>query len=399
MKKIIYPKVFIRLLTTFHRNPRTTEKELNDKRLTLDEKNILKGWFLLRKNKISEVIELIQTITISSSELVNAQKNLLLGICYNNLGQLKKAEAYLIQVIPTLENFHARCLTFIAYYNLFICYFNQSNQEASEKTIEKMKELRIDHYRHELLLLQCQFMFHLLINEEKEAETLLSRLDQQTDKMSESMKLGHHYDKFNFYLSKSNLPECLKCIHEMKKCRSFNFSENFIYMKILLELLVNNKSLYVYPQQFKLNHHFYFQLKVIQAIQSVDLVTAKLYWKKLIHFDSENYFDNFRVKDESSLLALALKKYQHHFQSAEKEISATISEGRKEKILADLIQNCSHPIPKEVIHQLIWGRSLEDKDDMIKLKKLVSRVRQLYHLDIKFKNNCYFLITDEINVA
>jgi hypothetical protein len=118
-----------------------------------------------------------------------------------------------------------------------------------------------------------------------------------------------------------------------------------------------------------------------------------------MHFDSENYFDHFRVKDESSLLALALKKYQHHFESSEKEIGSTISEGRKEKILADLIQNCSHPIQKEVIHQLIWGRSLKDKDDMVKLKKLVSRVRQLYHLDIKFKNNCYFLIKEEIKVA
>ncbi len=399
MNKIIYPKVFIRLLTTFHRNPRTTEKELNDKRLSLDEKNILKGWFLLRKNKISEVIELIQLMTTSSSELVNAQKNLLLGICSNNVGQLKKAESHLIQVIPALEDFPVKCLKFIAYYNLFICYFNQNNQQQSEKTLKQMKELRTDHYRHELLLLQCQFMFHLINNQEEEAEILLSKLDLQTDKMSESMKLGHHYDKFNFYLLKSNLPECLKCIHEMKKCRSFNFSENFIYLKILLELLVYNKALYVYPQQFRLNQHYYFQLKVIQAIQGVDLTTAKVYWKKLIHFDPENYFEDFKVKDESSLLSLALKKYEHHLRSDDKEIKVTSPEIRKEKILADLLQNCSHPVPKDVIHQLIWGRSIKDKDDMVKLKKLVSRVRQIYQLDIKFKNNCYYLITNEISAA
>ena len=399
MKKIIYPKVFIRLLTTFHRNPKTTEKELNDKRLTLDEKNILKGWFLLRKNKISEAIEHIQTITNSTSELVIAQKNLLLGICYNNLGQLKKAEFYLAQVMPAIEDLSINCLKFIGYYNLFICYFNQDNLTLSQKTLEKMKELRTDHYRHELLLLQCQFMYHLLTHEEKEAEILLSKLDQQMDKMSESMKLGHYYDKFNFNLSRSNLPECLKCIQEMKKCRSFNFSENFIYMKNLLELLVHDKALYVYPQQFRLNHHYYFQLKVIQAIQGVDLTTANLFWKKLMHFDPENYFEHFKVKDESSLLSLALKKYEHHFRPDNKEIKIALPEGRKEKILADLLQNCSHPVPKDIIHQLIWGRNIEDKNDMVKLKKLVSRVRQLYHLDIKFKNNCYFVIKDELSVA
>jgi tetratricopeptide (TPR) repeat protein len=394
-----YPKVFIRLLTTFHRNIKTTEKELNDKRLSLDEKNILKGWFLLRKNKIGEVIELIQKINLSQSSLVNSQKNLLLGICYNNLGLLKKAESHLLLVSPGVEEYNVTCLKFIASYNLFICYFNLNDCVAAEKILQKMKGLRSDHYRHELLLLQCQFMYFLLIKAEKEAETLLNKLDLQTHKMSESMRLGHCYDKFNFYLAQARLPECLQCLNEMKQCRSFNLSENYIYLKILLEFLIYDKAIYVYPQQFKLNHHYFYQLKVIQAIQAVDLSSARLYWKKLMTFDPLNYIEDFKVKDEESLLFIALKKYRHHLKSEVNQLPPESIEGRKEKILADLIQSCTHPRSKDIIHQLIWGREIADKDDMIKLKKLVSRVRQIYQLNIKFKNNCYFLITDKVKVA
>jgi tetratricopeptide (TPR) repeat protein len=396
---VIYPKAFIRLLTMFHRNIRATEKDLKDKRLTLEERSILKGWFLLRKNKISEVIELIQSITSSQNEFVESQKKLLLGICYNNLGQLSKAEEHLSEVPKVFSMYPVKCLEFIAYYNLYICYFNKDDVQNAEKILTKIESLRPDHFRHELLLLQCQFMSNLMKGESSKAETLLIELDNQTFKMSESMKLGHYYDKFNFYLSQKKLADCLKCINEMKKCRSFNLSENFLYMKMLLELLVHDKSLYVYSHQFKLNHHLYYHLKVIQSIQSLDVNAASLYWKKLILFDPQNYFEDFKVKDESSLLSLALNKYRHYLMSDQSQLKYKEHEGRKEKVFADLIQNSSHPIPKDVIHQLIWGSELRDKDDMIKLKKLVSRVRQIFHLDIRYKNNCYYLIRHEANVA
>jgi hypothetical protein len=382
-----------------HRNPRASEKNLKDKRLSLEERNILKGWLLLRKNKIFEVIELVKSIHSTTNDLFESQKKLLLGICYNNLGQLKKAQLYLVDVPPVLEIYDVKCLKFIAYYNLFICYFNQNNKIDSELTLKRMEALRADHYRHELLLQQCYFMYHILNNADKEAELLLFKLDKQTDKMSESMKLGHYYDKFNFYLTKNNLIECLKCIHNMKKCRSFNLSENFLYMKILLEFLVHNKPLYAYPQQFKINHHLYYHLKIIQSLQGQDLSTANLYWKRLIQLDPENYFEGFKVKDESSLLFLAVKKYQFHLFPDQNKLFINSTDGKKEKIFAELIQNCNHPISKDVIHQLIWGSEIKNKEDMVKLKKLVSRVRKQFNLDIKFKNNCYYLIQDEMNVA
>jgi hypothetical protein len=207
-----FPKVFIRLLTIFHRNPRTTENDLKDRRLTLEEKTILKGWFLLRKNKVAEVIESINSMSFSQSELIESQKKLLLGICFNNLGQLNKAQNYLEGVPSVLSRYQVKCLQFIAYYNLFVCYFNLHHIVSSEETIKQMECLRPDHYRHNLLLQQCRFMLCLLNENNLQAQNYLDLLDKQLSKMSESMRLGHYYDKFNFYLNQNKLADCLSAL-------------------------------------------------------------------------------------------------------------------------------------------------------------------------------------------
>ena len=382
-----------------HRNPKATENDLKDRRLNLEEKTILRGWFLLRKNKVAELIELINSMPISQSELIECQKKLLLGICFNNLGQLNKAQNYLEEVPSVLSRYQIKCLQFIAYYNLFICYFNLNDIPSAEETIKQMESLRPDHYRHDLLLLQCRFMLNLLNENNLEAQKNLDLLDKQTSKMSESMRLGHCYDKFNFYLNQNKLSNCLSSLLEMKKCRAFNLSENFIYMKNMLELLVNDKPIYVYSHQFKLNHHYFYHLKVIQLIQSMDINAANVYWKKLVSFDHENYFDGFIVKDQNSLLALALKKFEKNIISQTSRLNISSDGMSKEKLLAEIIQSSPHPFPKDLIHELIWGRKIHDKNDMIKLKKLVSRVRQLFGLDIKFKSNCYYVVRDQAHVA
>jgi hypothetical protein len=399
MQNHSFPKVFIRLLSTFHRNPKATENDLRDRRLNLEEKTILRGWFLLRKNKVAEVIELISSMSISQNELIECQKKLLLGICFNNLGHLNKSQNYLKEVPGVLSLYQIKCLQFIAYYNLFVCYFNLNDIPSSEETIKQMESLRPDHYRHDLLLLQCRFMLSLLNENNFEAQKYLDILDRQTSKMSESMKLGHYYDKFNFYLNQNKLSDCLISLMEMKKCRAFNLSENFIYMKTMLELLVHDKPIYAYSHQFKLNHHYFYHLKVIQLIQSMDIPAANVYWKKLFSYDHENYFDGFKVKDQKSLLALALKKFEKNINTHTTDMKFSSNGMSKEKLLAEILQSSPHPIPKDLIHELIWGRKINDKNDMIKLKKLVSRVRQLFGLDIKFKSNCYYVVIDQAHVA
>jgi hypothetical protein len=217
--------------------------------------------------------------------------------------------------------------------------------------------------------------------------------------MSESMKLGHFYDKFNYFISTQELDECIRCLADMKKCRSFNSSDNYNYIKALLELLVYDRPLYFYPQQFKLNHSLFYQLKVVQSLQKIDLKSAEIYWSKLRHLDPITYLDHFRLNDESSLLNLALMKYQQHLNANHHQLPERAEEMTKEKLLYGLLTQTGHPISREIIHQLIWNRPLIDKDDMLKLKKLVSRVRSLYHIEIKFKNGCYHAQESDQNVA
>jgi hypothetical protein len=45
--------------------------------------------------------------------------------------------------------------------------------------------------------------------------------------------------------------------------------------------------------------------------------------------------------------------------------------------------------------KLIWGKVLVNKEDALKLQKLVSRVRKKTGADIQFKKECYLLIASK----
>ena len=367
--------------------------------MSQDEKMVLKGWFLLRKNKTTELIEMILGMSLSQHELVDSQKKLLLGIAYNNLGEMSKAQKYLINVPEVVLKYPIRAMHFIAYYNLCICYFNQKKNAELTDAVAQMELLVSDSSRHEIMLKQCQLMSAIQNQKHELAGELLGQLDRNLSKMSESMKLGHLYDKFNYFLSSNQLEQCLLCLWEMKKCRSFHSSENFNYLKTLLEMLVHDRPLYFYPQHFKVNHSLFYQLKVVQSLQKMDVAEAEVYWSKLRRLDPQTYLEQFKLKDEASLLNLALKKYHAHLTVSHSSVQLDAEESTKEKLLYNLLTQSGHPVSKEMIHQLLWNKPMLDKDDMLKLKKLVSRVRSFYHLDIKFKNGCYFALDSKRDVA
>jgi hypothetical protein len=164
-------------------------------------------------------------------------------------------------------------------------------------------------------------------------------------------------------------------------------------------MLVHDRPLYFYSQQFKVNHSLFYQLKVVQSLQKMDLPAAEVYWSKLRRLDPQTYLESFQLKDEASLLNLALKKYQSHLTVAHNPMQLDAEVSTKEKLLYSLLTQSGHPVSKEMIHQLLWNKPLLDKEDMLKLKKLVSRVRSFYHLEIKFKNGCYFALDSKQNVA
>jgi tetratricopeptide (TPR) repeat protein len=387
-------KTFIRSLILFHQKAKSTEAFLKDKRMTQEEKNILKGWYLLRKNKLNETIDLMTGISGSENELVNAQKQLLMGIVYNNLGQLKLAEENLINAPEILKNFKLTPLLIIAYYNLFICYFNQEDSQKASKILSEMEKLRPDNIRHKIMFKQCLLMNSLLLDDKKNAKEILLELDKEKDNMSESMKIGHAYDKLNFYLVNKDLKACLNCLGEIKKCRSFQLSDNYTYLKIFLEHLVLEAPIYVYPHQFKANQTFYLHLRFIQSLAQVDINSAKDIWEKLVSTSPEIYSLDYSVKDKTSLISYALEKYRPYlaFETYRKKIESESAQGNKEKVLYDLLTSSQFPLSKEFIHKIIWGNEISEKQDMTKLKKLVSRVRKTYQIEIRFQNNCYSII-------
>jgi hypothetical protein len=129
-------------------------------------------------------------------------------------------------------------------------------------------------------------------------------------------------------------------------------------------------------------------------LAQVDINSAKDIWEKLVSTSPEIYSFDYSVKDKTSLLSYALEKYRPYlaFETYRKNIESESAQGNKEKVLYDLLTSSQFPLSKEFIHKIIWGNEISEKQDMTKLKKLVSRVRKTYQIEIRFQNNCYSII-------
>lgn len=82
-------KTFLFALSLISSDPEKAKNHLEDKRLTSAEKIVLRSYFLLRNNKMEEVIKELNGLTGKMSEVVESQRQLLLGLAHNNLCDYK----------------------------------------------------------------------------------------------------------------------------------------------------------------------------------------------------------------------------------------------------------------------------------------------------------------------
>jgi hypothetical protein len=385
---VIKVKTFIHALNIIHRNVRESKKYLSDKRLTTSEKKILSCWLLLRENKFSEIIGILDSIQTNPSAIVNSQKKLIWGITLNNKAEFSAAVKLLNEAQREIIAFDLPNQHYIAAYNLFITYFNLKDLSGMARSLTLLSQITPVNERQQICLLQCHFNYHSFLGELKEANGYLVVIESLREHMSESVIMTHLLSKFIYMVKMENWYECQNTLNEMKKFRSFNSSSNFTYMKLLLDHFLHNSPLYVYKNKFEHYPMLYSQLKVIQCLEESDQEGARIYWKELQMGHPEIYLENYLYKGDKSIFSLCLAKHLKAPVIKKQEIPISSS---KENALISILQNASAPIRKELLYELIWQETLEDKTDLLKLKKMISRSRER-GLDIQYKKGCYILV-------
>jgi tetratricopeptide (TPR) repeat protein len=389
MSKIAHGhKTFIAALKQVHQSNTYLKRYFNDKRLSYGEKQILLAWMTLKKSDFFEVVEILDSITSTKYLLVKVQQNLLYGIVYNNLGEFDKALQYFKQAISFLEVQDYPEVTFTVYFNLFITATNAGEPKTMQAALGQLEQLKPTAIHQKLALKESQFTYYSYIESYAKAEEYLIAIEQNMEQMTAANKLSFLISKFIFLVNINNMNQAMHTLEKLKKFRAFKLSSNYIFMKTLIDQLVDDKPIYLYEYQFKDGPLLFKQVQVIKYLSEGDITLAKETWRQLAEMNPKHYQDKFCYLGEKGLFSRCLLKYQDKIHHKVAKIDHSKS---KTELIIEYLSNANAPLNKELLFELVWGRNVNSKDDLKILSALISKIKSRHNVNITYKNNSYSL--------
>jgi len=369
--------------------PQRATKWFADKRLTSVEKKILQGYLQIRNNQSSQVITELKDLPQSSIAFVQDHFHLILGICYNNIGDAKSGEKYLSLAIKGFEDKGEDYHLFTALFNLLNLLGNEARVSEMGAVLSKMEEICPDMKLAKLRLFRSQFIYACDSNQELLARKLITKINLLKADFSESDLAQHLVCEFMFYIKYEELNKAQDIIVQMKKCRNYALSENYHFMNRLLSHLITDSAIYVYEREFPTLTYLFHQMKVIESLQGADRENAEIYWKKLQAFNPDIYKEDFRYHGEKCLFSLCLEKHLNKVKKFNLKLNSNNTP--LYKVAFEILTQSSIPLKKGHLFELIYGEVPETKEDDIRLARIISKIRQVYGVRILFKKGSYSL--------
>lgn len=380
-------KTFIEALSFYHADFKKFQRYLQDKRLSQAEKTILRAWINLREVKLQKIISELAPLKTFDKE-VEAQRQLLLGIAYNNTGELLHAVPTLLHAIGPLKDSNLPNSYFAAINTLFITYHNLKDLDGMARVLEEMVEFEKPTTGQQIEILRRQFSFFCFIGKLDKARLIMKKIDKYKKYFSDAQKINLLMDKFDLAIKADSYKVCEEILSEMKNHRNFQLSANFKFMRKLLSLITTGESLYLYPKDFAENPQLCAQVKVLLAMEQGNYEDARREWLQLSKMSPSIFDKDFGYHGDKCLFSVAINKLQ-----PKKEILfAKKGEMNNEALFLKIMtEHQGIPISKEELFYEMWGKELESKDDLNKLVCTVYRLKTKHKLTIKSRKGCYIL--------
>lgn len=396
---MIKVKAFVAVLLQFSKNPKQAKRLSHDKRLSFAEKSIIQAFFLLRDNKLSEVLKCLEMVKGKLDPVVQTQKDLLMGMALNNLSRHQEAISFIeksingiqLLAIPELGYFK-----FIALHNLFVIYLNKKDEKNLTRVFKQIKSYSPQTDRELILIMRCQFNYCTFLNKYAEAKAVLEEIHHYKDKMLESDIAAHLLNQFDFHIKLKKFTKAQDTLDEMKSYRKYQLTANYNFMKILLNHHQQKTPVHFDQRDFKDYPLLQSQIMTIKALAERDHATANCHWVNLQRLDPHTYQDDFSYQGDECLFSLCLN---HHLKLMNKHslIPITSAQG-KLKHLKTILELAEIPVGKIELYQMIWGEE-PDKEELKKLAKNIYRLRIQHGLNIKLKHGCYFIEKESLKKA
>lgn len=381
-------KTFYKILMEFTLIEKT-KRSLADRRLTKIEKLIIEGHLNIRKNLNQEVLNTFSESSPSELPFVESQRQLLLGSALNNLSRFTEAEKHMLQSLKLLASVEAPYFEFYAHHTLFTIYDNLQQPKMMLKTIEAMKPL-VKSKRQEAQLLICEFCYEQQVGHFDKAELLLEQINTRMSDLVEADIVRQLVNKFIFVVMMRDLKQANAVLIELKQFRNYQLTENYNFMKKMLDHLIDGAPLYVYDHQFQNVPVLLHQLKVIQSLEEKNLDLARSHWEKLKVISPSTYGKAFEYYGSTCLFSLGLEKHATHATSSI-EILTPAGETKLDQLYS-ILQMAHAPTHASMIYELLWGEMPEEKEDMKKVSRLISRLKSEKNLTIEFRKGAYTLV-------
>jgi tetratricopeptide (TPR) repeat protein len=385
-------KAFLTALSLITSESRKAKAFLTDKRMSQQEKTILSGFLALRDFENSEVIAVLEKFE-SSDQFVESQRHYCLGAAYNNLTLFKQAEFHLDQAIK-LNNFdNGMDRKISACQSLFTVYLNSYKLDGMERVLNYLKSIRPANKRLLLTRAYCEFSYTVQKKDFKLALNQVPMMEQIYPELNEHQSISYLYDLFELYLIENNYEMMGEALDRMKHLKKFKNPTHVKYMQTLLKCLAEGTPLYLYEKDFQDYPYLLNQLLCLQALERGDQKKALAVWENLRALHPELYFEPFNYRGPLCLFERCLEKFQHGPQNV--DLTSGESSTSREEKLVHLLKGSHLPVQKELLYEAIWGRSVDSKDDLKKLVKVVQRAREKFSVDIKSVKGSYALIKNK----
>ena len=380
-------KTFYRIIIDFNVNPHKAKFYLEDKRLTFNEKKILDAYYLIRNNENVEAMKLMKGLAPSPLPFVEAQRKLLIGVALNNQSLFNEAEESILNALSVFKELDTQFSIFMCYFNLSFVYYNQLQMDKMKTAIDEMGHLSFETDFQRAKHLRAQFAYFAHMVEVNKAHRILEEIKPWKAKMPESDNIAQLVIEFIFYSGQEDFKQCQMILDEMKNFRKFHLSENFNFMKKLLDHLVHNEPIYFTEGKSHDVPILNYQLRVIQALEEMDLVKAKTNWTLLSSMMPDLYHEDFIFKGPKGLFSLCLDKHLSKISNAK-----PIQKNQEMSLLNSLyhlLKSSTTPLSKAYIYEYLWNTPPQDKSDMSKLEKLISKIRTEKGFDVISRKGTY----------
>lgn len=384
-------KAFHELILLHSKKPKIVKQRLKtDKRLNLVEKNILRGFLLMRDNENKEAHALAESTKSQPDAFVEAMRLYLIAGTLNNQGFYPEAlEQFKLcyQTFPKNVDAH---LEYVILNNIYVVHMNlHETQEAREilAILSTIKGLDED---DQLRLKRLEFSYHISNEDEHKSDELYRELVQKQKLYRDFDQVSLFIHFYNYGIIFNHFEICDEALRQLCHQKKYALTQNFNYMKFLLNHLRDQTPIYLRDEHFDGYPTLLAELKFIRALDQYKISELPAIWQELQKLNPRVFKDGYQYAGYQSAFSRCLelhkKKLQNLHVKTEKEPQLSILDAIQKKLENEDF------VSKEQLFYYVYGRELESKVDNSRISKQVYKLKSQKNLEIRSVRGSYQLV-------